>query len=64
MCRRPSGSCSGAIDRYGAREYYNPLTGRGLAASGFGFSTLIVDLLAQSGIETGHPSAPGRMIHP
>ena len=35
--------------RYGYREYYNPLTGRGLAARGFGFSTLLVDLLAQSG---------------
>ena len=57
-------SLARAVDRYGAREYYNPLTGRGLAASGFGFSTLIVDLLAQSGIEPDQPSASERMIHP
>jgi mannosylglycerate hydrolase MGH1-like protein len=42
-----------AVDRHGFREYYNPLTGRGLAAKGFGMSTLIVDLLAQSGVEPG-----------
>jgi hypothetical protein len=53
-----------AIDRYGFREYYNPLTGHGLAARGFGFATLIVDLLAQSGIDGGEPSATERMIHP
>jgi hypothetical protein len=35
-----------AVERYGYREYYNPKTGRGLAARGFGFSTLLVDLLA------------------
>ncbi len=35
-----------AVDHHGFREYYNPLTGRGLAARGFGFSTLLVDLLA------------------
>jgi hypothetical protein len=38
-----------AVDRDGFREYYNPLTGRGLAARGFGFSTLLVDLLAVCG---------------
>ena len=43
-------SLVGAVDRGGFREYYNPLTGRGLAARGFGFATLIVDLLANSGI--------------
>ena len=46
----PSGSSARSscrVDRYGYREYYNPLTGRGLAARGFGFSTLLVDLLAQ-----------------
>jgi hypothetical protein len=26
------------VDRYGYREYYNPFTGRGLAARAFGFS--------------------------
>jgi hypothetical protein len=34
-----------AVDRYGFREYWNPLTGRGEAARGFGPSTLLVDLL-------------------
>ena len=53
-----------AVDRYGYREYYNPLTGRGLAAKGFGFSTLIVDLLAQCGVDPSAPSAAERMIRP
>jgi glycogen debranching enzyme len=35
-----------AVQRHGFREYYNPFTGRGLAARGFGWSTLLVDLLA------------------
>jgi glycogen debranching enzyme len=51
-----------AVDRYGFREYYNPLNGRGLAANSFGFSTLLVDLLAQTGVQGGEPSAPARMI--
>jgi hypothetical protein len=33
-----------AADRYGFREYYNPLSGRGLGARDFGFATLLVDL--------------------
>jgi len=53
-----------AADRDGFREYYNPLTGRGLAARGFGFSTLLLDLLAQSGINVDEPSASGRMMQP
>jgi hypothetical protein len=53
-----------AVDRYGYREYYNPLTGRGLAARGFGFSTLLVDLLAHCGIDTGAPSGARRMMRP
>jgi hypothetical protein len=53
-----------AVDRYGYREYYNPLTGRGLAARDFGMSTLLVDLLAQSGIDVGQPSGLQRMIQP
>ncbi len=57
-------SLAQALDRHGFREYYNPLTGRGLAAGGFGMSTLFVDLLAQSGIENPLPSAPERMIRP
>jgi glycogen debranching enzyme len=32
--------------RHGFREYYNPLDGDGLAARNFGWSTLLVDLLA------------------
>jgi glycogen debranching enzyme len=34
-----------AVERGGFREYYNPLTGRGLAAKGFGWSTLVVELV-------------------
>jgi hypothetical protein len=51
-----------AVDRDGYREYYNPLSGRGLAARGFAFSTLLVDLLAVSGVEHGEPSASQRMM--
>ncbi len=34
-----------AVERDGFREYYNPLTGEGLAARGFGWSTLLIDLV-------------------
>ncbi len=37
------------VARHGFREYYNPLTGDGLAARGFGWSTLLVDLLREPG---------------
>jgi hypothetical protein len=40
-----------AADRYGLREYYNPLTSRGLAARDFGMTTLLVDLFANSGTD-------------
>jgi hypothetical protein len=53
-----------AVDRYGYREYYNPLTGRGLGARGFGFSTLLIDLLPQSGVEIGETSAARRIMQP
>ena len=46
--RMPSGSSSSlaeAVERDGFREYYNPLTGKGLAAKRFGMSTLLVELL-------------------
>jgi glycogen debranching enzyme len=33
-----------AAERHGFREYYNPLTGRGLGTRNFGWSTLLVDL--------------------
>lgn len=45
-----------AVARDGFREYYNPLTGRGLAARGFGFSTLLVDLRARGGCESSVPA--------
>ena len=35
-----------AVERHGFREYYNPLTGDGLASRGFGWSTLLVDLVS------------------
>jgi Mannosylglycerate hydrolase MGH1-like glycoside hydrolase domain len=55
------------VDRHGYREYYNPLTGRGLAARGFGFATLLVDLLARSGLWRpggAEPSGAVRMMTP
>jgi hypothetical protein len=64
---RVLGSLVQAVDRHGLREYYNPLSGRGLAARGFGFSTLIVDLLAQSGIvdpRDGESSGGTRIMAP
>ena len=51
-----------AVDRDGFREYYNPLTGRGLAARGFGFATLLIDLLAECGIDSSEPSGPARIM--
>jgi hypothetical protein len=51
-----------AADRHGFREYYNPLTGRGLAARGFGFATLLIDLLAECGIGGGQPSGHARIM--
>jgi predicted deacetylase len=54
-------SLARAAARFGFREYYNPHTGRGLAARGFGFSTLLVDLLVQA---QGEPSVRPPMMHP
>jgi glycogen debranching enzyme len=51
-----------AVDRYGFREYYNPLTGRGLGARGFGFATLLIDLLAECGIGAVSPSGAHRIM--
>ena len=53
-----------AVDHHGFREYYNPLTGRGLAARGFGFATLLIDLLAECGIAAGAPSAGAPIMQP
>jgi neutral trehalase len=52
-----------AADRHGLREYYNPLTGKGLAARDFGMTALLVDLFANSGARTPEPSATTTMIH-
>jgi hypothetical protein len=53
------------VRRHGFREYYNPLTGRGLGAKRFGFATLLVDLLSPGGEVSGEdPSASHPMIHP
>lgn len=51
-----------AVQRHGYREYYNPLTGRGLAARGFGFATLLIDLLAECGIGGSEPSGRARIM--
>jgi hypothetical protein len=48
--------------RHGFREYYNPLSGRGLAARGFGFATLLVDLLAECGFDGDEPSGRARIM--
>jgi len=40
----------------------NPLTGRGLAARGFGVATLLIDLLAECGIDACEPSGRARMM--
>jgi len=33
------------VDKGGIREYYNPLTGEGLGAKSFAWSTLVIDLI-------------------
>ena len=43
--RRIVSSYVAMVEHHGFREYYNPLTGEGLAARRFGWSTLLVDLL-------------------
>jgi hypothetical protein len=35
-----------AVRRHGLREYYDPLTGRGLGARNFAMSALLIDLVA------------------
>ena len=37
-----------AVRKSGFREYYNPLTGEGLGAKQFGWSTLVVDMILQN----------------
>lgn len=41
-----AGSLAQAALRGGLREYYHPLSGRGLGARGFGWSALVLDLVA------------------
>jgi glycogen debranching enzyme len=53
-----------AVQRHGYREYYHPHTGRGLGARGFGFATLLIDLLAPLGVTDAEPSAASRMMQP
>lgn len=57
------GSLVAAARRWGFREYYHPLTGRGLAARDFGWSTLLLDLVSgdRAGVGVAHAS-PG--LHP
>jgi glycogen debranching enzyme len=62
--QRVVASLVAGVERHGYREYYNPLTGTGLAARGFGFSTLLIDLLAACGVDGTEPSAQPRMMQP
>jgi hypothetical protein len=41
---RIAGAMADAVRRDGLREYYDPRTGRGLAARGFSWSALVADL--------------------
>jgi glycogen debranching enzyme len=61
-------ACLELVEREGFREYYNPLTGQGLGARNFGWSTLLVDLLPGApedlGVGDGSPylgSMPGEL---
>jgi hypothetical protein len=55
-------SLADAAARGGFREYYDPLTGRGLGARGFGWSTLLLDM--SSGLPAlSSPSAPRLTRH-
>jgi glycogen debranching enzyme len=45
---RIAGALGTAALRHGLREYYDPLTGDGLAARGFGWSALVAELAAPS----------------
>ena len=57
-------SLARAAVRHGLREYYNPLSGRGLAARDFGMTTLLIDLFANSGTERCEPSGARTMMRP
>jgi hypothetical protein len=52
-------------ERHGFREYYNPLSGDGLGARDFGWSTLLVDLLPRpDGVADVPPAARPRTPTP
>jgi hypothetical protein len=51
-----------AVHGHGFREYYNLLSRCGLAARGFGFATLLVDLLAECGFDDDEPSGRARIM--
>jgi hypothetical protein len=57
---RIAGALAGAALRHGLREYYDPLTGRGLAARGFGWSALVAELAGadQGAAQTGRLAIP------
>jgi hypothetical protein len=42
---RMAASLAGAVRAHGLREYYDPYTGRGMGAVGFGWSSLIMELI-------------------
>ena len=54
-----------SVERYGYREYYNPLSGVGHAARNFGMATLLVELLGAPraqcayGLSGGSERTPG-----
>ena len=50
-------SLARAAQAGGLREYYDPLTGQGLGARGFGWSTLLLDLV---GPQDRHPELGSR----
>jgi hypothetical protein len=54
-------SCLTLVERHGFREYYNPISGDGLAARRFGWSTLLVDLLPS--VADPRPEAPSTPFH-
>ena len=53
--RRVIGGLAAAALEHGLREYYDPLTGRGLASRGFGWSALIAELAG--GVATPSPTS-------
>ena len=44
---RIAAGLAAAVGRHGFREYYHPRTGAGIGATGFGWSTLVADLVSR-----------------